>query len=180
MALLTRSDHRLTLVASVFIPLNFATSFCGMNIEQLGTGRLHIGYFFLLAVLAGGSCLILSGSLQPLEALWMEARRQHVLREFKVDDANMVARVTKRKVIWGYIRHYFQPTQMLHNSREDANWDLVDEISDRDDPDDVSFSRILWHPCKRLFVRLLQKLIKSLRQWIFKSSTDAAPGTSET
>ena len=179
MALLTRSDHRLTLVASVFIPLNFATSFCGMNIEQLGTGRLHIGYFFLLAVLAGGLCLILSGSVRPLEALWMEARRQHVLREFEVDDANIVARVTKRKVIWGYIRHCFPPTQKLHHSGEDVRRDLVDETSDRDYPDDVSFSTILWHSCKRLFVRFLQKL-KSLRQCTFKSSTDAAPRTSET
>ena len=149
-----------------------------MNIEQLGTGRLHIGYFFLLAVLAGGLCLILSGSLRPLEALWMEARRQHVLREFEVDDANMVARVTKRNVIWGYIRHYFPPTQMVHNSREDVECDWVDENSDRDDLDNVSFSTILWHSCKRLFVRFLQKL-KSLRQCTFKSSTDAAPGTSE-
>ena len=109
----------------------------------------------------------------------MEARRQYVLREFEVDDANMVARVTKRKVIWGYIRHYFPPIQMLHNSWEDVEWDLADEISDRDDPDNVSFSTILWHCCKRLFVRFLQKL-KSLRQCTFKSSTDAAPGTSET
>ena len=177
--MLTSLDHRLTLVASVFIPLNFATSFCGMNIEQLGTGRLHIGYFFLLAILAGGLYLILSGSLRPLEALWMKARRRHVLREFEVDDANMVARVTKREVVWGYIRHYLPPIQILHNSWEDVKWDLVDEISDRDDPDDVSFSTILWHFCKRLFVRFLQKL-KSLRQCTFKSSTDAATGMSET
>ena len=45
--------YGLTLVAFVFIPLNFATSFFGMNVQQLGTGSVHIGFSFLAAALAG-------------------------------------------------------------------------------------------------------------------------------
>jgi hypothetical protein len=61
---------RFTLVAIVFIPLSFATSFFGMNLEQLGTGTLHIGYFVLLAVLSGLVAWLLAASIGTAERMW--------------------------------------------------------------------------------------------------------------
>lgn len=69
-----RKLHRLTLVAFVFIPLNFATSFFGMNIQQLGTGSIHIGFFFLTAILAGGLGVLLATSVKPVERALLRER----------------------------------------------------------------------------------------------------------
>ena len=68
--------HRLTLVAFVFIPLNFATSFFGMNVQQLGTGRIHIGFSFLTAVLAGGLGVVLSTAVKPVDRALLSARER--------------------------------------------------------------------------------------------------------
>ena len=76
--------HRLTLVAFVFIPLNFATSFFGMNVQQLGTGRIHIGFFFITAVLAGGLGIVLSTAVKPVERALLSAR-ERIARENYMD-----------------------------------------------------------------------------------------------
>ena len=55
----SESIGRLTLVAFVFIPLNFATAFFGMNLRQLGTGSTSAGYFFLGALVAFGAAGLL-------------------------------------------------------------------------------------------------------------------------
>lgn len=68
--------HRLTLVAFVFIPLNFATSFFGMNVQQLGTGNIHIGFFFLTAILAGCLGVLLATSVKPVERALLGARER--------------------------------------------------------------------------------------------------------
>jgi hypothetical protein len=51
-----------------------------MNLRQLETGELSVGYFFLLAALAGGLCFVLSNALTPLEEAWSRARRRHAMR----------------------------------------------------------------------------------------------------
>jgi len=38
-----------------------------MNVKELGTGPLSIGFFFLLAILSAGLCVILAVSLEALE-----------------------------------------------------------------------------------------------------------------
>lgn len=73
---------RLTLVAFLFIPLNFATSFFGMNVQQLGTGSIHIGFFFLTAALAGGLGILLSTSIQPLQRRIVRARQDIASNEY--------------------------------------------------------------------------------------------------
>ena len=55
------------MVAFVFIPLTFATSFFGMNVRQLGTGGTDMGYFVLTAVAAGCLSLCLAFGLRPWE-----------------------------------------------------------------------------------------------------------------
>lgn len=55
------------MVAFVFIPLSFTSSFFGMNIRELETGSLSIGYFFLLAILSGALCVVLGLYLGRIE-----------------------------------------------------------------------------------------------------------------
>ena len=66
--------HRLSLVAMFFIPLSFATSFLGMNVEQLGTGKIDIGFFFLAAALAGAIVIALTLAVKPLDRAMNESR----------------------------------------------------------------------------------------------------------
>lgn len=67
------SLHRLTLVAFVFTPLNFATSFFG-----------HIGSFFVTAVLVGGLGIVLSTAVKPVERALLRAR-ERVARDNYMD-----------------------------------------------------------------------------------------------
>ena len=76
--------HRLTLVAFVFIPLNFATSFFGMNAQRLGSGPIHIGFFFVTAVLVGGLGIVLSTAVKPVERALLKAR-ERVARDNYMD-----------------------------------------------------------------------------------------------
>ena len=73
---------RLTLIAFIFIPLNFATSFFGMNVKQLGTGGTHVGFFILTAALAGGLSVLLSISVKPVERSLLQAREQVALDNY--------------------------------------------------------------------------------------------------
>lgn len=75
--------HRPTLIAFVFIPLNFATSFFGMNAQQLRTGPIHIG-FFVTAVLVGGLGIVLSTAVNPVERALLRAR-ERVARDNYMD-----------------------------------------------------------------------------------------------
>ena len=45
-----------------------------MNLHQLGTGSIHIGFVFLTAFLAGGLGVLLSTSIKPLERSVLRAR----------------------------------------------------------------------------------------------------------
>lgn len=60
--LLTCYD-RLTIIAFIFIPLSFATSFFGMNFRQFGTSQLNIGWFFLLAGVIGALSYLVAAFL---------------------------------------------------------------------------------------------------------------------
>ncbi|KAL4935383.1 hypothetical protein BDV06DRAFT_207141 [Aspergillus oleicola] len=76
----TDSVRRLSIVAFLFIPLSFTTSFFGMNLRELGTGSLSIGYFFLLAVLSGGLCIVLGTCLISIEKYLSLVKRRVVRR----------------------------------------------------------------------------------------------------
>lgn len=107
-----KSCYRLTLVAFVFIPLSFSSSFFGMNIQQLGTGSIHLGYFFLLAVLAGGLAYTLTATVKPVEAAWLRARQRFAAREWQ--DEIAVNSVTKSDIIWGYARRHSRVTRTIY------------------------------------------------------------------
>ncbi|MCJ1279090.1 hypothetical protein MMC21_006912 [Puttea exsequens] len=74
----------LTFVAFVFIRLNFATSFLGMNVPQLGTGATHIGFFFLTTSLVGGIGFLLSTSVKSLEQTVSDVKTRVYDKNFPV------------------------------------------------------------------------------------------------
>ncbi|KAL5345536.1 hypothetical protein ACLOAV_009286 [Pseudogymnoascus australis] len=152
----TDSVRRLTLVAFVFIPLSFATSFFGMNIEQLGSSGVHIGYFLLLAALAGGLSLALSTSLKPLEAAWNRARRRHALEEYQDDDKDLISSITKRNILWAFVRRHFPPAKRFYAAWGEFKYSLPD------DPDQLSSFTILYYMVKKTAKDIPSK-IRNLR-----------------
>src|SRR4051812_28979993 len=95
-----------------------------MNFTQLGTGKLNIGYFFLLAALAGALAFVLSMTVKPLEATWLRARRRYALREYGDNDKDLVSSITKSQIFWAFIRRHFSPAKAIYDSWEDAKHNL--------------------------------------------------------
>ena len=83
-----------------------------MNLEQLGTGRVHIGFFFLIAALAGGLATLLSISIKPLEG-WMERAKQRIADESYLDPDT----VGKRDIL----RHSTLAVKMINALRVPGN-----------------------------------------------------------
>lgn len=59
-----------------FIPLSFATSFLGMNVEQLGTGKTDIRYFFMAAAIAAAITIVLTLIVKPLDRAMNETKER--------------------------------------------------------------------------------------------------------
>lgn len=83
-----------------------------MNIRQLGTGSTHLGYFFLLAFLAGGLAYILTAAVKPMEAAWLRVRQRYAAREWQ--DESVVESITKSDIFWGYARRHSRMTRMIY------------------------------------------------------------------
>lgn len=69
------SHSRLSLLASIFLPLNFATSFLGMNLRQLNGGSVGIGYFIWVSVIAGVLSGIILITESSLGSQWSRVRQ---------------------------------------------------------------------------------------------------------
>jgi hypothetical protein len=65
-----------------------------MNVQQLETGSINIGYFFLAAALIGGFAALLSSTVKPLER-----QLQHRRRELADDLYRDVEVVQKREIL---------------------------------------------------------------------------------
>lgn len=72
-----------------------------MNIEQLGGGTLHIGFFFLLAAISGLAAWALAASIKPVERMWIRGQNNYGEHEFGVEDN--YEWVTKKMIIWGWV-----------------------------------------------------------------------------
>jgi hypothetical protein len=83
--------HRLTLVACAFLPLCFATSFFGMNIKEMNTGTVHVGYFVLVAILSACFAILLSLSLGPVDSFWNATKDDYRTRH-NISKDKMVSR----------------------------------------------------------------------------------------
>lgn len=76
------------MVAFVFIPLTFATSFFGMNVQQLGTGSTDIGFFVLTAVAAECLSMCLAYGLRPWDRA-VTRRKERIARKYSVNVNNI-------------------------------------------------------------------------------------------
>ena len=65
-----------------------------MNVQELGTGRVNIGYFFLTALSAGGFIALLSFTVKLMEQK-LQQKRQAIATEFEVDVSN----IQKREIL---------------------------------------------------------------------------------
>ena len=65
-----------------------------MNIQQLGTGSIHIGFFFLTAILAGGLGVLLATSVKPVERALLRERTR-IAEDFSMD----VEHVQNRQIL---------------------------------------------------------------------------------
>lgn len=65
-----------------------------MNVRQLGTGSINIGYFFLAAALIGGCAALLSFTVKPLERQ-LQRRREKIADDLVED----VETIQKREIL---------------------------------------------------------------------------------
>ncbi|KAI9722405.1 MAG: hypothetical protein M1828_004772 [Chrysothrix sp. TS-e1954] len=90
------SVRKVTLVAFIFIPLSFVTSFFGMNVDILGTGDVPIRYFFIVAIVTTIFAYVLTLMVPRAELLWM-------IFKGDIQDARQLARKDKHAttlVVW--------------------------------------------------------------------------------
>ena len=149
-----------------------------MNFEQFGTGKLNIGYFFLLAVLTSALLLALSTSLTPLEAAWYRARQRYAVRKYSSDDKDLIQRITKRQIFWAFVRRHFPPAEIIYDSWENAKYALSEASSTFIDPKDIPFFSILRYIYSKQSRKLMQKL-KNLRASTVKKSSADGPARVE-
>lgn len=112
-----------------------------MNVKQLGTGTVHLGYFFLLAALAGVLAYIISATVKPIEAAWLEARRRYAIREWE-DDSGIV-HVTKLNIFWAFARRHLRIADIVHDHWEDTKLILSEEEEVYIDRDEIAKMRVL-------------------------------------
>ena len=125
-----------------------------MNFEQFGTGSLHIGYFFLVAVLSGIIAFLLAASIKPSERFWIRARRR--LSEREANDSEMASLYGKPQVIWGWIRQALPFVNRLHELCSNEKWDLIEEQG-LDDLDPGCMN-VLRRVLRRLFRGAIKRL----------------------
>ena len=140
----------------VFIPLSFAASVFGMNVEQLGTGTINLGYFFLVAILSSLIAIILAVNVKPVERFWAKARDRYGEREFQVKDD--YSWVSKSMILWGWIRHNSSLATKIH----DLWWD---EKNNQMEKCGIWYEEKIphfkWTVTSRFFVTCLRKVMKS-------------------
>lgn len=97
-----------------------------MNLNQLGTGSVHLGYFFLLAALSGSLAFVLAACITPTEEAWMRARRRFQIREFNGDDTDYEW-VTKSMIFWAWVRRHSTIATKINNAWFDEKEKLMTE-----------------------------------------------------
>jgi phage shock protein PspC (stress-responsive transcriptional regulator) len=139
----------LTFVAFVFIPLSFASSFFGMNIKQLDSGTVSIGYFFLLAILSGLLAYIISAFIKPAEEAMSRARERFAERESCDDSESMI---TPRRNLWGWMRRKVGMLQTIHEA-----WGKAE--SGAMEAEDYERESIPWH---EILSRIVSQTVSKL------------------
>ena len=87
-------------MALIFLPLNSATSFLGMNLKQLNGGLVGLDYFITIAVLAGAFAVIVLAVERMIQNMWDETRKALAYDNGRMNDeeANSLSmvRIAKR------------------------------------------------------------------------------------
>ncbi|KAH9208976.1 hypothetical protein DL95DRAFT_478667 [Leptodontidium sp. 2 PMI_412] len=159
---LADSVRRLAVIGVVFIPLSFATSFFGMNLEQLGTGTIHLGYFFLLAALCGALAFVLAACITPIEQAWMRARKRYYIREFQENVG--YEWVTKSMIFWAWVRRHSTVATALHDVWSEESEKLLDERSTYEPKEIDHFKIIVLRRSCSAVVRKIQTKVASSRR----------------
>ena len=140
----------------VFIPLSFAASVFGMNVEQLGTGTINLGYFFLVAILSSLLAIILAVNVKPVESFWAKARDRYGEREDKLADD--YGWVSKSMIFWSWIRRKSSLVTKIH----DLWWiEKNNQMEKCGIWDEKKIPHFKWTVTHRFFVTCLRKVIKS-------------------
>lgn len=82
-----------------------------MNVRQLHTGIVDLGYFFLLAFISGLLGYILMRTVEPVETFWKEWRDEYCSRH-----GNRIPReeVTKTMIIRDWLSRRTVPPTNIH------------------------------------------------------------------
>ena len=67
-----------------------------MNVEQLGTGKTDIGYFFMVAAIAAGITIALTLIVKPLDRAMNESR-ERIANDFGIRVENVGTRLILRE-----------------------------------------------------------------------------------
>lgn len=134
-----------------------------MNLEQLHTGTVHIGYFFLLAIVSGILGYILMAIVQPLERFWITERRKYGVRYHDDDD---LKDVPKKVIIWGWFRRHGGLLNRIHQALSISSTQLTDPQHPK--PYQVSVRKIVWvtiaRESKASASRLRQRFVSNFRR----------------
>lgn len=156
-----------------------------MNFEQLGAGTLHIGFFFLLAAIAGLAAWALAASIEPTEQLWTRARNQLGERDFPfLDDYTWV---TKTMIVWSWMCRKSLLASTLDGLWQEEKGKLMDERNEVFEERIPHFKRIMLGRTLLSTIRRLSEKLKlsvsgstSLRRTLVLSFTKGALSRSST
>ncbi|KAK8147247.1 hypothetical protein G3M48_001945 [Beauveria asiatica] len=124
-----------------------------MNFEQLGAGTLHIGFFFLLAAIAGLAAWALAASIEPTERLWTRARNRLGEREYPfLDDYTWV---TKTMIVWSWMCRKSLLARTMDRLWQEEKGNLMDERNEGFEERIPHFKRIMiWRTLLSIIRRL--------------------------
>ncbi len=146
-----------------------------MNFEQFGTGSLHIGYFFLVAVFSGVVAFLLAASIKPSERFWSRARSRHGLWEFNDPDPSMFS---KSKVVWGWVRRALPIANTVHTLWDTEKWDALGEDMD---PEEITFWTLKTIPrfLRALYGSAVRRLKAKFQYFWSKDTAQSKPDEEE-
>lgn len=133
-----------------------------MNLEQLGTGTIHLGYFFLLAALCSALAFVLAACITPIEQAWMRARKRYYIREFQENVG--YEWVTKSMIFWAWVRRHSTVATALHDVWSEESEKLLDERSTYEPKEIDHFKIIVLRRSCSAVVRKIQTKVASFRR----------------
>ncbi|KAK0100600.1 hypothetical protein ONS95_007055 [Cadophora gregata] len=157
------SVRRLTVVAFVFIPLSFATSFFGMNITQL-KGDVDVKWFVLTAIISGLIAAVVAGFVKFATTKLSDAlrgvRAKYVSRTDDPSAANAsIIKILYDDLIGRYLyRKYSVARRSLANIEPEDTW-IVIKPKLKAVPIIRIYPRVLWSVAADALQNLSQCLV---------------------